>query len=118
MGSLQRPDNGFSAWISRSPFSWDSFQFYHIKFFISICVGPAALRGSVATVQATMTGFLLSLPYVGLVSVMGALCALLAGDSEGAGRVWWQQKCQEGAPPSTLQQTWEPSWLPLRRSLK
>jgi len=32
MGSLQRPDNGFSPWISRSPFSWDNFQLYRIRF--------------------------------------------------------------------------------------
>lgn len=32
VGRLQRPDNGFAPWISRSPFSWDSFQFYHIRF--------------------------------------------------------------------------------------
>lgn len=32
MGSLQRPDNGFAPWIFRSPFSWDIFQFNHIRF--------------------------------------------------------------------------------------
>lgn len=29
----------------------------------------------------------------------GALCALLVEDAKGCVGVWWQQSCQEGAPP-------------------
>ena len=77
------------------PFFLGQFSVLPYQVFIFTCVGPAALSGSLATLQGNWTGLLLSLPYAGLASAQRAL----AEDAEEVGRVWWRQSCQEGAPP-------------------